>query len=151
MWKWFLCWSWFQLPNQVINLHMSRKLSCGNMCKILIWSFFVRQEQREILKDLEHDLINTWWDERRYLLSNNTIHITWPCLHCRTMVLYVHAPMQSLQWRHNESDGISRHRRLDCLLNRLFSANQRNIEAPRHWPLWGEFTGDRWIPRRKGH
>ena len=25
-----------------------------------------------------------------------------------------------------------------------------NIKAPRHWPLWGEFTGDRWIPRTKG-
>ena len=24
------------------------------------------------------------------------------------------------------------------------------IKAPRHWPLWGEFTGDRWIPRTKG-
>ena len=22
-----------------------------------------------------------------------------------------------------------------------------NIKAPRHWPLCGEFTGDRWIPR----
>ena len=26
---------------------------------------------------------------------------------------------------------------------------ERNIKAPRHWPLWGEFTGDRCIPRRK--
>ena len=26
----------------------------------------------------------------------------------------------SLQWRHNERDGASNHRRLDCLLNRLF-------------------------------
>ena len=26
----------------------------------------------------------------------------------------------TLQWRHNERDGISHHRRLDCLLNRLF-------------------------------
>ena len=25
-----------------------------------------------------------------------------------------------------------------------------NIKAPRHWPLWGEFTGDRWIPHTKG-
>ena len=25
-----------------------------------------------------------------------------------------------------------------------------NIKALRHWPLWGEFTGDRWIPRTKG-
>ena len=24
---------------------------------------------------------------------------------------------------------------------------KENIKAPRHWPLCGEFTGDRWIPR----
>ena len=24
------------------------------------------------------------------------------------------------------------------------------IQAPRHWPLWGEFTGDWWIPRIDG-
>ena len=27
---------------------------------------------------------------------------------------------------------------------------KENIKAPRHWPLWGEFTGDRGIPRTKG-
>ena len=27
---------------------------------------------------------------------------------------------------------------------------KENIIAPRHWPLWGEFSGDRWIPRTKG-
>ena len=27
---------------------------------------------------------------------------------------------------------------------------KENIKAPRHWPLWGEFTGDRWIPRTNG-
>ena len=26
---------------------------------------------------------------------------------------------------------------------------KENTKAPRHWPLWGEFTGDRWIPRTK--
>ena len=25
-----------------------------------------------------------------------------------------------------------------------------NIKAPRHWPLWGKFTGDQRIPRTKG-
>ena len=25
-----------------------------------------------------------------------------------------------------------------------------NIKAPRHWPLWKESTGDRWIPLIKG-
>ena len=29
-------------------------------------------------------------------------------------------------------------------------ADKKNTEAPRHWPLWGEFTGDRWIARTKG-
>ena len=28
--------------------------------------------------------------------------------------------------------------------------DQENIKAPRHWPLYGEFTGDRWIPRTNG-
>ena len=27
---------------------------------------------------------------------------------------------------------------------------KENINAPRHWPLWGEFTGHRWIPCTKG-
>ena len=27
---------------------------------------------------------------------------------------------------------------------------KENIKAPRHWPLCGEFNGDRWIPRTKG-
>ena len=25
-----------------------------------------------------------------------------------------------------------------------------NTKAPRHWSLWGEFTGHRWIPRTRG-
>ena len=29
-------------------------------------------------------------------------------------------------------------------------AHQKKIEALRHWPLWGESTGDRWIPLTKG-
>ena len=27
---------------------------------------------------------------------------------------------------------------------------KENIKAPRHWPLWGETTGDRWIPLTNG-
>ena len=27
---------------------------------------------------------------------------------------------------------------------------KENTKAPRHWPLWGESTGDRWIPLTKG-
>ena len=45
------------------------------------------------------------------------------------------------QFRHNERDGVSNHRRIDCI--------KECIKVPRHWPLLREFTSDRWIPRRK--
>ena len=32
----------------------------------------------------------------------------------------IHMHFMSLQWRHNVHDGVSNHRRFDCLLNRLF-------------------------------
>ena len=44
----------------------------------------------------------------------------------------------TLQWRHNERDGVSNHQPHHCLLNRLFKAQiKENIKAPPHWPLWG--------------
>ena len=29
-------------------------------------------------------------------------------------------------------------------------ADKENVKAPRHRPLYGEFTDDRWIPRTDG-
>ena len=55
----------------------------------------------------------------------------------------------ALQWRHNEHDGVLKHRRL-VYSTVCSGTNKKNIKAPRHWPLWGKFTGDRWIPRTKG-
>ena len=56
----------------------------------------------------------------------------------------------TLQWRHNGHDGVSNHQPHDCFLNRLFRRIKENIKAPRHWPLCGEFIGDRWFPRTNG-
>ena len=50
---------------------------------------------------------------------------------------------------HNERDGVSNHRRLDCLPNRT-SAHEKNIKASRYWPLLGESTGHQWIPLTNG-
>ena len=53
-----------------------------------------------------------------------------------------------LQRRHNDRD-------VKSPASRLFTQPfvqvriKENSEAPRHWPLWGEFTGDWWIPRKK--
>ena len=68
---------------------------------------------------------------------------------CHTRFLVRRCSFISLHWRHNEPDGVSNHQPNDCLFNRLFRrrSDRQNITAPRHWPLCGEFTGDRWIPR----
>ena len=64
-----------------------------------------------------------------------------------------HHESNPLPWRHNERVSVSNHELpvRDCLLNRSFKARiKENIKAPCHWPLWGEFTGHRWIPLTKG-
>ena len=55
-----------------------------------------------------------------------------------------------LQWRHNERDGVSNYQPHDCLLKRLFRHRSKKTSKLRVTGLlWGEFTGDRWIPRTK--
>ena len=53
----------------------------------------------------------------------------------------------TLQWRHNERDGVSNHRRLLCLLCRLFRQIKENIKAPRvcegNPPMTGGFPSQR--------
>ena len=47
--------------------------------------------------------------------------------------------MKLLRWRHNEPDGISNHRRPDCLLNRLFMRRLKETsklcEGNLPWPV----------------
>ena len=40
----------------------------------------------------------------------------------------------ALQWRHNECDSVSNHRRLDCLPNRLFRRRSKKTSNHR-WPV----------------
>ena len=44
--------------------------------------------------------------------------------------------MGPLQWRHNEHDGVSNHQPRDCLLNRLFSADQRKHHSSASLAFW---------------
>ena len=60
-------------------------------------------------------------------------------------------PFLTLEWRHNERDGVSNHRHLGCLLNGLFRRRSKKTSKIRVIdPLCWEFTGDRWIPLTKG-
>ena len=60
----------------------------------------------------------------------------------------MHVP--SLQWRHNERDGISNHQPHDCLLNRLFRRRTKKTSKLRvtglfAWnsPVTGEFPAQK--------
>ena len=55
----------------------------------------------------------------------------------------------SLQWRRNGRDSVSNHQ-LTIVNPFIQTQIKENFKAPRHWPLCGEFTGDRWIPRTNG-
>ena len=63
------------------------------------------------------------------------------CLPCLSDVF--HNQPSSLQWRHNERDGVPDHQPHECL------QVKENIKAPRHWPLCGTFTSDRWTPTQR--
>ena len=59
--------------------------------------------------------------------------------------------LKTLQWRHNARDGVSNHQCLGLFTQPFVQAEiKETIKALRHWPLWGEFHGDRWIPLTKG-
>ena len=67
-----------------------------------------------------------------------------------TTTQYLHEPSSALQRRHNGRDCVSNQQPHHCLLNRFQTQIKENIKAPRHWPLCGEFIGDRWIRRTNG-
>ena len=51
----------------------------------------------------------------------------------------MHFPFITLQWRHNERDGVSNRRAPRLCVQPLVQAQIKdNIKASRHWPLWGE-------------
>ena len=58
----------------------------------------------------------------------------------------------TLLWRHNEWALWSLQSPASRLFTQPFGQAQikENIKAPPHWPLWGDFTGGRWIPHIKG-
>ena len=56
---------------------------------------------------------------------------TTPCLCFPPRMLSYNIDSLPLQWRHNERDGVSNHRRLYCLLNRLF--RRRSKKTSTQW------------------
>ena len=62
----------------------------------------------------------------------------------------IYLSLIALQWRHNGWDGVSNHRRLDCLLNRVFRRRSNKTSKLRvtafseaNSPIIGEFPAQR--------
>ena len=62
--------------------------------------------------------------------------------------LYPH--ISSLQWRHNERDGVSNHQPSDCLLNPLYSGDQRKHQSSALLAFARGIHRGPVIPRTKG-
>ena len=89
----------------------------------------------------------TFWSHTIYFMRR-TDQTRAPTVHVQTnnpwiVLMSVHV---SLQWRHNERDSVSNHRRLDCLLNRLFRRKIKKTSKRRvtglcegNPPVTGEF------------
>ena len=90
--------------------------------------------------------LNLWWTS----YSAGMFDAFWKYIHAYDEMK--RDPVKkSLPWRHNERDGVSNDQAHDCLLNHLFKVQiKESIKAPRHWPLWGEFTDGRLITLTKG-
>ena len=150
-----LVWNWSDTMN------ISTALSL-----LLAWCFSTRAAVATVLSTQpcisSHFLVKVWFVKHRWNLQCKTaIHISKASTQIQTaninvwyewqhQYIYLHIS-KTLQWRHYEHDGVSNHQPHDCLFNCLFKAQiKENIKAPRHWPLWGEFTGNHWIPHTKG-
>ena len=71
------------------------------------------------------------------MISHNTTH-------------FIASGCFTLQWRHNERDGVSNHLRLKLFAQSFVQVQiKKNIKAPRHWSLWRESTGD--IPSQRAN
>ena len=84
-------------------------------------------------------------------MGNNEIALTkgsslWIITRCHDLhkeQLYMQL-YDSPQWRHNERDGVSNHRRFRLFVQPFVQVQiKEKIKASRHWPLWEESTGDR--------
>ena len=72
------------------------------------------------------------WGLQSWSTINTTSRMCFKSLY---IVIYL-TTVLTLQWLHNERDGVPNHRSLDFLLNRLFRRRSKKTpKAPRHWPL----------------
>ena len=82
---------------------------------------------------------------RELFIANVQLWTEFQCCNSHRTSFYVYGsqPLVSLQWLHNEPTGVSNHRRVDCLRNRLSRRRSKKISKLRVTGLCeGKATGD---------
>ena len=96
------------------------KLSCGNNNEVEDWGVIFEDTELESTSDIEVLGINI----------DSNFNFT-------------------LEWRHSGAMA-SQITGVTNVYSFVQEKIKENTKAPRHWPLWGEFTGERRIPLTKG-
>ena len=116
---------WNSSQNININIIHSHRLCY----KAYTWSTFIQSENWFWL---QYIIMHTDW--HKMLISHN--QSAKPFLHYNDVIMGSMASQIIC---------------LTIVYSTVYSGtNQRKHKVPRHWPFWGEFTGDRWIPHTKG-
>ena len=86
-----------------------------------------------------YDFMNWFVRNDAIKLWNQSVKINQPVL-LNVCVMHWYIIYWSLQWRHNERDGVSNHQPRHCFTQPFIQAKiKENFKVSRHWPLFGEF------------
>ena len=110
-------------------------------------------------------LIYPWLQAILYLIPYHVLEKTCTTIHIPKLWFYTRYQRSYRGWEKMTNLSRSTPKYNDAIMgtmasqitcSRLFTPRfieaqiKESIKAPRHWPLCGEFTGDRWIPRTNG-
>ena len=132
-----------------LNSRIAKRLFCVLFVFIVegfIYTFRVVSLTRTITP-----LSDCWWRNKKrdkYITLNHYEHNHTKRNHRKPMCISYLMYFISLQWSHNECDGVSNHNHLDYLFNRLFRRRSKKTSKRRVTGLW---EGDRRIPRTWHH
>ena len=109
--------------------------SCGYPFRCWNWNITVSRGQ-----------YHHWWCPESLRRQYTTNH----SLDCVGLTIFIH-PADGFPHISHHSDVITGAMASWLFTPRFIQAQiKENMKAPRHWPLCGEFTGDRLIPRTNG-
>ena len=127
-WGW-----WFETPSRPLWRHTNdqartKRKPCAYFIPYALHLHFVIKYNCSIHSVKKKSI----WGLQSWSTINTTSRMCFKSLY---NVIYL-TTVLTLQWLHNERDGVPNHRSLDFLLNRLFRRRSKKTpKAPRHWPL----------------